>query len=526
MLWAQIMAEWKKIKSIRSKLKMDNLRLSAAGSWDVLTDAVRNYRENGDTNQAAAIALYAILSAIPLFILTIVAAGHIFSSYPQIQADITEAVSRGFFSEKILLQLGQIESKKHLLGWVGVLGLVWLSAMIFDSMATALNIIFRSRKKRNYLIAKLLAISMIPMAWIVGITSVVISYITAVLVSKPALIVENLGFPISAATAFLLRYLVPYLITTLFFIVVYRVIPTARVSLPVAAAGSAIFALLAEIVKQIFTWYAANYTRYDVIFGSLEAIVILVIGVFYIALIFLFCAELMSSYQRRDVLLLERAILKPRKGLLKVDERLFKKFGCIYEKDSIIFREGDTGQEMFYVLSGRILLEKVDCQVKKVLAEMKPGQYFGEMATLIDIPRSATAWAAEDSHLAVIGSNTFRDMLRESRGIAMHMLQEFSHRLKNSNKALEELTNLWVRMTVIIYCMDNPGMKINDHLPRIARLVRKEHQAVMAIIDELEHEKMLVVESGRLCEVARERMWAMIDSGELKKCFIEDRDKI
>lgn len=520
------MAEWKRIKSFRSKLKMDNLRLSSAGVWDILTDAVRNYRLNGDTNQAAAIALYAILSAIPLFILTIVVAGYVFNSYPQVQANITEAVSKGFFSEKILFQLGQIEKKRHLLGWVGVLGLIWLSAMIFDSMATALNIIFRSRKKRNYFLSKLLAVSMIPMAWIVGIASVVISYITALLVRQPALIAEKLGFPLSAASALLLRYLVPYLITTLFFVVVYRVIPTARVRLPVALAGSAIFALLAELVKQIFTWYAANYTRYDVIFGSLEAIVILVIGVFYIALIFLFCAELMSSYQRRDVLLLERAILRPRKGLLKVNERLFKKFGRIYEKDSIIFREGDTGQEMFYVLSGAIFLEKVDCQVKKVLAEMKPGQYFGEMAALIDIPRSATARAAVDSHVAVIGSNTFRDMLRESQGITMHMLQEFSHRLKNSNTALEELTNLWVRMSIVVYCLDNPGMKIADHLPQLALLNKKDPQEIRVLLAELAQEGILVVIDDRVREVAKEKMWELINSGELKKCFIEDKDKI
>ncbi len=516
----------KKIKHPRSQLKLENLRLKAASGWDVLADAIKNYRLNGNTNQAAAIALYAILSAIPLFILTIVAAGYIFNSYPNIQADITEAISRGFFSEKLLSQLGQIEKKKNLLGWAGLLGLIWLSAMIFDSMATAINIIFRSQKKRNFFKSKLLAISMIPLAWIVGIASVAISYITALLVSQPAMFMESLGFSLSAASAMLLRYIVPYLITTLFFIVVYRVIPTAKIRLSVAVAGSAICALLLEIAKQFFTWYVANYTRYDVIFGSLEAVVILVIGVFYIALIFLFCAEMMSSYQRRDILLLEGAIIKPHKSLLKVDERLFKKFGRTYEKGSIVFNEGDGGHEMFYVLSGRIFLEKVDCQVKKVLAEMRPGQYFGEMAALIDISRSATARAAEHSRLAVIDGNTFRDMLRESQDVALHMLQEFSRRLKNSNMALEELTNLWVRMAIVIYFIDNPGVKIEEHLPRLATITKKEPADIREILNELAREEMLVIQNDLLTEVVRERMWALLDSGEMRKCFIAEKDKI
>ncbi len=123
----------------------------------------------------------------------------------------------------------------------------------------------------------------------------------------------------------LFRYLLPYLVTVLFFTVVYKVIPTGKVSLKSALIGSAIFSALMEIAKQFFTWYVANYTRYNVIFGSLEAVVILVIWVFYIALILLFCAELISSYQRRDMILIEKALLKPGKDRPGIDERLLPK---------------------------------------------------------------------------------------------------------------------------------------------------------------------------------------------------------
>ena len=63
------------MKLTRWQQKQENLRLKAAGSWTVFVDAVKNYGLNGDANQAAAIALYAVLSAIPLFILSIVVAG-------------------------------------------------------------------------------------------------------------------------------------------------------------------------------------------------------------------------------------------------------------------------------------------------------------------------------------------------------------------------------------------------------------------------------------------------------------------
>ena len=56
--------------------KNAELRLRAAGVWEILRDAYRNYTRNSEVNQAAAIAFYAILSLIPLFLLTLLAAGY------------------------------------------------------------------------------------------------------------------------------------------------------------------------------------------------------------------------------------------------------------------------------------------------------------------------------------------------------------------------------------------------------------------------------------------------------------------
>ena len=173
-------------------------------------------------------------------------------------------------------------------------------------------------------------------------------------------------------------YLLPYLVTVLYFTVVYKVIPSGNVGLMSALIGSAIFSALMEIAKQFFTWYVANYTAYNVIFGSLEAVVILVIWVFYIALIFLFCAELISSYQRRDMILIEKTLLKSGKDRTRDDERLLRKFGRTFGRDEYIFREGDIGRDIFYILNGRIRMEKGAGQTRKVLAEAGPGEYFGK----------------------------------------------------------------------------------------------------------------------------------------------------
>jgi membrane protein len=302
------MIEEKKSTSSPDRKHSESLKITAVGIWYILADSVKNYKSNGDVNQAAAMALYSILSALSLFILTIIVAGYFFSSYPNVSESIIDAI-RGFnpyLSERLLAPLGHIDKKLHLLGWAGLLGLVGLSSLIFNSIETALNMIFRSRTKRNYFVSKLLAFLMIPAGWIIASVSLIISYAATLLVKQSVEIAEGFNISLGAMSGALLRYAVPYLITVIFFYFIYRFIPTNRIRPYVALVGSALFALLMEIAKQLFTWYITNYTRYHEIFGFLGTIIIIVIWAFYVALIFLFCAELMSSYQRRDILYQER----------------------------------------------------------------------------------------------------------------------------------------------------------------------------------------------------------------------------
>jgi len=88
------------------------------------------------------------------------------------------------------------------------------------------------------------------------------------------------------------------------------------------------------------------------------------------------------------------------------------------------------------------------------------------------------------------------------------------------------LTNLWVRMAVVIYFIDNPGAKIAEHLPQLAAISKKEPTDIREILTELAREGVLLIQDDRMTEVVRQRMWTLLDSGELRKCFIAENDKI
>jgi len=503
------MIRMKKHPTVATFPPPEAFRFFSAGLRDMVADSFEHYRANGDVNQAAAIALYAILSFIPLFILTILVISHLFGSYPEIQQEMIDVFRNfhPFFSGELMSQLGRIEEKRRLLGWVGFLSLIWSAAMIFGVIEAALNRIFHSSSSRNYFLSKLLALSMIPLAWVAGMVSVGITYL-ATLLAERSILRTVMPDGLTFLNSLFLGYLVPFLIVVLFAMIAYRIIPTRKISPASAVVGSFVFAVLMEAAKHFFTWYVAHYTRYNVIFGSLETVVILVIWVFYVALIFLFCAELVAAYERRDLILLEKAFLKTGRESARVDERLYRKFGRFYPRGTYLFREGDTGREMYYLLNGRIQVEKEAGQVKKVLAELGQGEYIGEMAALIEAPRTASVVTVQDSRIAVIDDRTFRNLLRENDQIALFMLKEFSRRIRHTNEALDDLTQSWTRLAVLLFFYTAWPLKAErDPVVELAVCTEKDTDDIREVIVGLAEAGILKMEGGVVTDFRKEAAW-------------------
>ncbi|MBI5743141.1 MAG: cyclic nucleotide-binding domain-containing protein [Elusimicrobia bacterium] len=75
-----------------------------------------------------------------------------------------------------------------------------------------------------------------------------------------------------------------------------------------------------------------------------------------------------------------------------------------YLKGETIFTQGDIGRALFIVFDGKIALARLDkaTQKSEVIAEVNPGEFFGEMALLEEMPRTATAYALEDTKVFML----------------------------------------------------------------------------------------------------------------------------
>ncbi|MBI4657191.1 MAG: cyclic nucleotide-binding domain-containing protein [Elusimicrobia bacterium] len=74
-----------------------------------------------------------------------------------------------------------------------------------------------------------------------------------------------------------------------------------------------------------------------------------------------------------------------------------------YLKGETIFTQGDIGRALFIVSSGKVAISKTSAESQKqeILAEVNPGEFFGEMALLEEMPRTAGAHALEDAKIFI-----------------------------------------------------------------------------------------------------------------------------
>ena len=117
----------------------------------------------------------------------------------------------------------------------------------------------------------------------------------------------------------------------------------------------------------------------------------------------------------------------------------FAKFLTHFENGHVLFKEGDEGDDMYIIQSGRVAIKKKVKEGDTTLAVLEKGDFFGEMAILERMPRSATAEVVEEGDLIVISGETFGDMIKANPEIAVRMLRKQSIRLRETNRQLENL---------------------------------------------------------------------------------------
>ena len=109
----------------------------------------------------------------------------------------------------------------------------------------------------------------------------------------------------------------------------------------------------------------------------------------------------------------------------------------IVPRNTRLFRQGDTGDAMYLIESGRVRISiRDDDKQELTLAELAQGDFFGEMSIIDGRQRSADAQVIEDARLAILSRDAFLSFVRTNPDVALEMLSALTDRLRRTDDLL------------------------------------------------------------------------------------------
>jgi CRP/FNR family transcriptional regulator, cyclic AMP receptor protein len=109
----------------------------------------------------------------------------------------------------------------------------------------------------------------------------------------------------------------------------------------------------------------------------------------------------------------------------------------VVSSNTRLFRQGDEGNAMYLIESGRVRISLQDEEKNDVtLAELAQGDFFGEMSLIDGRQRSADARVIEDSRLAILSRDAFLLFVRNNPNVALNMLSALTDRLRRTDELL------------------------------------------------------------------------------------------
>lgn len=108
----------------------------------------------------------------------------------------------------------------------------------------------------------------------------------------------------------------------------------------------------------------------------------------------------------------------------------FRGLGRQYADGEVVCRQGEPGNCMYLVQSGKVEVVREEAGVETVLGRLRGGDIFGEMAIIDRRPRSATVRAAGEARILTLDKRAFLRQVSEDPSLAFRILKQLSLRIR------------------------------------------------------------------------------------------------
>ena len=282
-------------------------------------DLVNDFLVKNCTQFAAAISFYALFSLFPLT-LAVVSGLSFFLGDPESGIDLAHQISAlaPVSSDWVGATIAGVVEKRAITGLAAVIGLLWASNAVFGAIRKGVNAAWGISTPRPFLSERLIDLSLTFGAALLILISIstttirsffglVINWAQAQLCGEELTEAPIIRFDgicmFDPAFVFggILDLIAPIfapLLTLSTFIVLYRFLPNTAVHVRDVWPGALIAAISFEALKSVFVWYVTAYPAYNVVYGTLGAVVALLAWIYLSAIVLLFGALVTSRYSR------------------------------------------------------------------------------------------------------------------------------------------------------------------------------------------------------------------------------------
>lgn len=270
--------------------------------WDLLKETFNEWQQDKASRLAAALAYYTIFSIAPLLIIVIAIAGAVFGEaaarnaiFTQLQGLIGPAgaeVIQNAIESASQPRAGTIASL------ISIVVLIFGATGLFTELQDSLNTIWEVQPKpgkivKNMVRQRFLSFAMVLAIGFLLLVSLVISTVLSALVNYFQYLLPGVDFVWQ-----IINFILAFVITTLLFGLIFKVLPDAKIVWKDVLIGAAITSLLFSLGRYALGHYLGNAT-FGSTYGAAGSIVVILVWVYYTAQILFFGAEFTQVYARR-----------------------------------------------------------------------------------------------------------------------------------------------------------------------------------------------------------------------------------
>ncbi len=281
-------------------LERRRLRWLARHPGAFIWRTLKSFRANQGLLLAGAVAYYALLSLVPLLILSVIALSHVIEPARLLSAlaEYLEFVAPGQ-SGSLVDELRTFIDHRTRIGPVLLVTMVFFSALAFTVLENAMSVIFFHRvtiKRRHFLAS---AVMPYLFALAVGLGLLLVTLMSGALQTLGTRDVRIFGELHSLGIlSGVLLYLLGVAGEVLLMTAVYLVMPVGRLALRHALIGAIAATLLWEGTRHVLVWYYARISQIQVVYGSFTTAVAVLLSVEFGAIIVLYGAQVIADFER------------------------------------------------------------------------------------------------------------------------------------------------------------------------------------------------------------------------------------